>query len=289
MRLKTWTAMITLLLAGTCSAATLTPTARQEFDNYVTALEKRLSQQHASSDTYLAVLNLETSRRSDAMRQTRAGEIRVDPVNGGTRELAGALLHHWRGTAFVPGAQAKDMLTLLRDYDHLTSYYAPEVQSSRLVSGNTEVTTVAMRMRKQKVVTVVLDAEYDVHTGMSSATAGYGFSRSIHVWQVANPSTHGERRLPEGKDDGFLWRLNSYWSFLEVPGGLLIECEAVSLTRDIPIGLNWLIAPILESTPRESLTFTLIATRNALKYLHQKGSSSESGTRITSEGNNARR
>ena len=40
--------------------------------------------------------------------------------------------------------------------------------------------------------------------------------------------------MKEGDDDGFLWRLNTYWSFVEVPGGLLIECEAISLTRDVP-------------------------------------------------------
>ncbi len=42
--------------------------------------------------------------------------------------------------------------------------------------------------------------------------------------------------MKEGDDDGFLWRLNTYWSFVEVPGGLLIECEAISLTRDVPAG-----------------------------------------------------
>ena len=49
-----------------------------------------------------------------------------------------------------------------------------------------------------------------------------------------------------------------------MPGGLLIECEAVSLTRDIPDGLGWLATPIVEGLPRESLEFTLRATRNAL-------------------------
>ena len=71
--------------------------------------------------------------------------------------------------------------------------------------------------------------------------------------------------MKEGDDDGFLWRLNSYWSFLEVPGGLLIECEAVSLTRDLPGGLNWLAGPLLEQLPRESLEFTMQATRSALQ------------------------
>jgi hypothetical protein len=43
-----------------------------------------------------------------------------------------------------------------------------------------------------------------------------------------------------------------------------MECEAVSLTRDIPSGLGWLIEPIIRQLPRESLVNTLRKTREAL-------------------------
>jgi hypothetical protein len=44
----------------------------------------------------------------------------------------------------------------------------------------------------------------------------------------------------------------------------MIECEAVSMTRDVPMGLDWLIAPIMQELPREALEFTLTATKRAL-------------------------
>jgi hypothetical protein len=261
MRLRTLAIM--LLLAAPCPAAQLTLPAQQAFENYAAALEKRLAQQHASPDTYLAVFNLGVAERTDAERQLRSGTMRVEPMNGGTHEVSGGLLHHWRGTAFVPSGKARDMLALLRDYNHLARYYAPEVESSHALSDHGGVATVAIRVKKQKVVTVVLDTEYDVQTGLTGVS-GYGVSRSTHIWQIAEAGTAHQRRLTEGNDDGFLWRLNSYWSFLELPDGLLIECEAVSLTRDVPRGLAWLITPLIEDMPRESLRFTLSATRNAL-------------------------
>jgi len=46
---------------------------------------------------------------------------------------------------------------------------------------------------------------------------------------------------------------------------LLIECGTVSLTRAVPTGLGWLIAPITSSLPRESPKFTLTATKKALE------------------------
>ena len=201
-----------------------------------------------------------------------SGEIRIEPVNGGTRQLDGALLHHWRGAAFAPNVTAKDMLALLRDFHHWSGQYAPEVMSSHALTNDGETATLAVRFKKQVVITVVLDAEYKLEARLSGNDRGYSISRSAHFWQVDDPGTAQERRRPEGEDDGFLWRLNSYWSF--APGesveqgrgreGLLIECEAVSLTRDVPPGLGWLITPIIGDLPRELLESTLTATKNAL-------------------------
>ena len=43
-----------------------------------------------------------------------------------------------------------------------------------------------------------------------------------------------------------------------------MECRAISLTRDIPMGLGWIIEPIVRTLPQESLIHTLDATRKAL-------------------------
>jgi hypothetical protein len=50
-----------------------------------------------------------------------------------------------------------------------------------------------------------------------------------------------------------------------------MQIESISLTRDIPAGLGWLIGPFVQSVPRESLEFTLNATRNALRSREQVG------------------
>jgi hypothetical protein len=58
--------------------------------------------------------------------------------------------------------------------------------------------------------------------------------------------------------------MNTYWRFEQKDGGTYVECQSVSLTRDIPAGLGWLIGPYVTSVPRESLTFTLATTRSAV-------------------------
>ena len=46
--------------------------------------------------------------------------------------------------------------------------------------------------------------------------------------------------------------------------GVYVECESISLTRDIPFGLSWIVKPFVTSLPKDSLTFTLETTRKAL-------------------------
>ena len=59
--------------------------------------------------------------------------------------------------------------------------------------------------------------------------------------------------------------MNTYWRFQQKDGGTYVECQSISLTRDIPAGLGWLIGSYVESIPRESLEFTLDATRQTLE------------------------
>lgn len=237
-----------VLGAGILPAARLSQPAERAFESYVTSVEHGMPRQPiVEGDSSIL-----------------PGEVRVEPLNGGTWAVDGGLLHHWRGAAFVPGVSPQDLLALLRDYGGLAQHYAPEVMSSRVLAGGGRRSSILMRFKKQKVITVVLDAQFDVESGLTSNGRGYSTSRSRHIWQVDQPGSAQEHRRPEGDDDGFLWRLNSYWNFEQRPEGLLMQCEAVSLTRGIPAGLGWLVTPIIETLPRDSLEFTLTATRNAL-------------------------
>lgn len=110
-----------------------------------------------------------------------------------------------------------------------------------------------MRVQQRHIVTVVMDTTYDVTFGRPDASHGYSISRSTKIVEFAQ------------EDHGFLWRLNTYWSYEERDGGLYLQVEAVSLSRGIPVGLGWMIRPFVESIPRESLQFTLGSVCNALR------------------------
>ena len=51
----------------------------------------------------------------------------------------------------------------------------------------------------------------------------------------------------------------------ETDYGLYVELSTVSLSRDMPSGLAWLIKPFIREVPKESLQSTLAATRQAIQ------------------------
>jgi hypothetical protein len=110
----------------------------------------------------------------------------------------------------------------------------------------------------------VVNSEHEARFSSPAPDRAESRIYSTRIAEVESPDTPSEREKPVGRDGGYLWRLNTYWRFLERDGGTYIQCEAISLTRGIPFGLGWVVGPFVTSIPRESLTFTLETTRKAL-------------------------
>jgi hypothetical protein len=253
-----------ILLAGAHGIAVAEPSsaATGSFNAYVSRVEARLGEQHSKRVEFLAL----PASGSDAATQLGRGELLIEkltPASG--PELSGAMLHHWRGTAFAPGATAADFERLMRDIDSYPRHFSPQVIEARVVGGAGDHLQARMRVRQRHVITVVLDTDYDIAFARLDAQHRFSVSRSSRIAEIENAGTSSERAMNATEDHGFLWRLNTYWSCEERDGGLSIQIESVSLTRSIPRGMAWAVGPFVESVPRESLEFTLRSVLNALR------------------------
>ncbi len=251
-----WCCIAGLALAGTLAAAELKPQTNQAFERYIAETERRLDNRKNF---------LWTDDSPDRARRARQGEIVVEPANGkAVHDVPNGLIHDWTGAIFIPGATLRDTLAFVQDYNRHKDFYKPEVIESRLVSREGNDFHIFLRLLKKEVITVVLDTEHDVRYFPIDATHARSVSRTTRISEVEKAGKPDEKVLPAGTGNGFLWRLNSYWRFEERDGGTWVECEAVSLTRDIPFGLNWIIQPIIRNLPKDSLQNTLRATRAGL-------------------------
>jgi len=203
---------------------------------------------------------------SERAQQVRGGQVAAQFWSGhGPVEVPNGLIHDWIGASFIPGTTVADVLALVQDYDNHKNIYKPEVIASRLISRQGNNFQIYLRLLKKKIMTVVLDTDHDVHYRCIDRTRWTCRSYTTRIAEVENAGSPKEKVLPPDTGHGFLWRLYSYWRFQEREGGVYVECRAISLTRDAPLGLGWIIEPIIQKLPKESLIDTLKATRQALQ------------------------
>lgn len=260
-------AFISVLILSACIAgwSEAPPAAVSGFNDYVGKVESRLATQHRSTDGF----RIAVGTGAQTNERLRHGELVLEQLTPENPGLPGALLHHWRGTAFVRGATAADFERLMKNFGDYPRRFAPQVVQARILSPRDRRTpdhfTAMMRVRQHHVITVVMDTAYDIQYGSLDAQHGYSVSRSTRISEIGLAGTPQEHALSDTEEHGFLWRMNTYWSYEERDGGLYMQVESISLTRAIPTGLGWAVRPYVESVPRESLEFTLRAVCNALK------------------------
>jgi hypothetical protein len=152
----------------------------------------------------------------------------------------------------------------MQDYVHKVDYFKPDIVLSKVLRHEGGDYFVLLRFQNTKIITTVIDTDQEIHYHVVDRTHAWSRSRTTRVQEVENAGKPNEKLEPEGHDRGFMWRMNTYWRFEEKDGGTYVECQAISLTRDVPTGLGWMVGPFVTSVPKESLTFTLVSARDAL-------------------------
>jgi len=268
--------LMLLLHAPRLSADQPSAAALAAFDRYIKTAETQMNADLSANPRFLAIDTVSQPRQSNIRESLKRGRTFVERSRGcesaSCTDIPGGLIHDWTATVFVPGLTLAQTIEALQDYDRDAEYYAPQVVRSKLLSRDANRFRVFLRLKQTHLTTLVLDTEYDIAYLTIDGTHAASNSHSTRIAEIEKAGTAGERTKLPGEENGFLWRLNSYWRFQEAEGGVYIECRAISLTRDVPTGLKWLISPYIENIPRESLHFTLSATREALldKYTGEK-------------------
>ncbi len=211
---------------------------------------------------------LPPQQRKETYERLKNGKVELRRVSGeqgaGGNTIPGGMIHDWQGMVFIPGVKLDEVLDFLKDYDSRATDYAPDVERSKIEEHDGDHYRVFMRFHRKKIITVVLNTEQEITYYRDSRTRAHSRSTATRIAEVENAGTPQEKEKPPGEDSGFMWRLETWWRMEERDGGVYVENEVVSLTRDIPSGLAWMIEPFVTGIPKESLEFTMGATRRGV-------------------------
>ena len=227
-------------LLGAQPRTRLSPESSRAFDDYTKAVE--------------TALDFEAHIRLD-----RPGVNMVPGAAKPTVDLQDAIIHDWAAAVLIPATTLEKTMTLLQSYDDYKRIYAGQITDSKALGHEGGLWHIYLKLYKKAIFTANLDTEHDVEYRRIDAARWGILSRTTKVAEVVDG-----RVDPVGPGHGFLWRLNAYWVLEQRPEGVYAECRAISLSRNVPLGLGWALKPMVTRVPRESLRDTLEDTVHAL-------------------------
>jgi len=241
------------------AAADLERTTAAAYERYVETVAQAFAKQ-VGTDDFLAQAS------PQALDRLRRGEILLEPGSGdGIIEVPNGLIHHWRGTVFVPDVTLEEVLRVARDYAKYPSIYEWVVAADVVASEGNRYRTFFRAQRRAGAVTGVVDVwmvtEYQ-HLRPGRATA---VAKADCVRQVEHAGEHAEQRLRPGTGNGYLWRADAMSKYLERDGGVYLQLDTVGLSRGFPAFLGWIIEPVARRLGRGSAGESLSQLRVALK------------------------
>jgi putative flippase GtrA len=271
------TSFVALLTAGTVALpaparaadvaiAELTSAAIAAWQQYERQIDTRYDRAATARDPFF----IQDLYKSAGWRQrVQAGQVsmlRVDSSAPGGAEpsIADARVHHWVGAVFIPRATLDRVLRHLRDRAGRESEAYDDVIASKLLARDGDRLRVYLKLKRESVITVTYNTEHAVEYRQLGAARASSRSVATRIAEIGDAGTPQEREKTPGNDHGFLWRLNAYWRYEQVDGGVLIECESVSLSRIVPMLLRPFVTGTVERIARESLQKTLASLRAEL-------------------------
>jgi putative flippase GtrA len=175
-------------------------------------------------------------------------DARLDQPDGDTTGVPGGRIHRWRSATLIRGTTVDAVVRALT-YPG-TPPPQDDILEARVLNRSDESLHVYLKLVRRTLMTVTYDTEHR----MTFHRYGPGLATSRSV----------ATRIAEvdGRDRGFLWRLNSYWRYVQVGDDVRVELESISLSRDVPAILKPVAGPIINRIGRESLMNTLNALRS---------------------------
>jgi hypothetical protein len=189
--------------------------------------------------------------------------IRINEPQGETHGVPGGRIHHWRAATLVRRTTVETMVSALMNPG--TPPPQDDVLEARVLQRSNDSLKIYLKLVRRTIMTVTYHTEHE----MTFERHGPGLASSRSVATKINET--------DGRDRGFLWKLNSYWRYEQVGDDVRVELQSVSLSREVPVVLKPVAGPVISRIARESVMNTLTALRD---YFANRGAASQAVRRL---------
>lgn len=237
----------------------LSPQTIAEFERYANKVESQLNERWSGSKNFLVL-----DDNPEEKKKVLAGELFIKSMSGDHPvAVTSGLIHDWLGAVFIPHVTPEHVVSILDDFNRHKDIY-PEITQSKTLERNGSTVTGYWRLeQKSGIVPIILNVTEEATYKPVSQEKWKGLTYAKKIIETDTGLFSRGKKFPLGEGHGYLWRLYGYWSLQAAQGGTIAECRTLSLSRDIPQGLNWAVAPYVEKQPRTSLASLLTNTRKA--------------------------
>ena len=244
-------------------AAELKQETLAAWHRYTEATEGRIARELEHGERFLVLdfqPDAQQMRRELLAGRPLVARMETRDANGDAIKVPKGRIHHWRGAILVPNADVDHVV------DGLQFAIPPhelqnDVLDSRVLWRAGDTLGLFLKLSRKAVVTGHYNTEHEVEYVRPGGARAWSRSRATRIAELAHFGTPSEREKPVGNDRGFLWRLNVYWRYEQVAGGVLMESEVVTLSRSVPLLMRWMVAPIVTRESRAALVDMLQAMR----------------------------
>jgi len=199
----------------------------------------------------IAAWNQYVAETEARVARARPADPRAQEPRGHGVGVPGGTIHHWRGSTLVRGTTVGALVEALTRPGMRPPQ--EDVLESRVLARSGGSSRVYLKLVRRTIITVTYDTEHQVT--FVSESPRLAASRSVST-KIAEA---------DGRDRGFLWRLNSYWRYSQAGNDVLVELESLSLSREMPMLLTPVAGPIVNRIARESMTRTLDSVRDVVE------------------------
>jgi putative flippase GtrA len=238
-----------MLSSGNAHAADVTPKMIAAWNRYVGAVQARLARE------------VEADGSQTLTPRLRHGEIVIDEVEGNGRDAGGGTISHWRGSVFIRDVTLDELLEAAAWRGRAEDYRPEDVLDAKVLSRGPNSLRLFLKLRRKAIVTAAYNTEHQIDFDKVSETRAVSRSISTRIAELRDVGTAREHEVSAGEDRGFMWRLYSYWRYDAVPGGVVVQLESLTLSRDVPWAVSPIASPLINRIARESMVRTLTSLR----------------------------